>query len=1400
MTVEIAATHQWGQDWLQAAQSRGLPTAGRARWQPLRVGIVNLWEYDDAEFWFADGRLVLRGGNGAGKTKVLELTTLMLLRGEIAPSVLDPFGSQHRSMRFNLLPTGDGDDPREPADAGLGYAWAEFGRIAEDGSLVYFTCGLGASARAGSGTATVSTWHFVTRRRLGRDFTLLDGGRALALADLKQLDGVTVPSSAAAYRARLADELYGLGAEQYDNLTELLKQLRKPKLGERLNPVSLASTLRDALPPLAGHEVDQLADGWEHLEQLRATMQRTEDSARAIAIFVRTGWRPWAERVLRRRADDMAAATTSLDRTTSDKKAAADTLAAARELRGRSEAQLTRTRDAHTDATTAMRELLESDSYKDAVAATGRIESLRRELGRVGDQHRAAVKAVARESDSEQGAQGKVVRAAEKLQAAQDAVRDVEQAIGVDAKLAGLTESVRRHLPTRDVDALLGAHRSRLERFEHLRALDMRRADAVRRTEVSGKAVEDAQTRLISARATEEQALSAVQAAARTFEARVRDWSGAAEVAAPTEESLADWCDAISELTVIDETGAVSTRPTVTGRMRAHIVTWRTEWQERKQTALLDRAPIAARAGAITDELAEARRETDAAPPVPSTWRRRTRPDVAERQGAPVWRLINPVPGLDDAALAVLEAVLAASGLLDAWIAPDGTVDFGVADQWPVESIATPADANLLAVLEPVDAGGVGVEQVRRVLARFGWRATGAPAPAGDWLGVDGCWQVGGLTGRAEAAGPATYVGTAAREAARARRIAALLAEQEELVRRLSSLDLRITETETALNRLAAEERALPEAAERDLADAVVRWGERTRSTAAGVLELAAAEDRHAQESAALDAARAALAEYAATQQFSRTNLDDQAAALSAVRGGIDRYAILLRQLDTATENHGDAVNTLEEHTARRVEAEFARDDIAADQRRLDVKLRTAEDALGADQQQQLSVKADLDSRIDRLDKERSDLEGQVTGARVDEARADEVLANHERERAVAEIRRDEAIAALWEAVDHGLAQPLTTEAPPRRNVQAARDFATSVRREVELRAEAADVDRAWRACVNKLEELRQALLPQQDARVLDDDETLPRVEIHTDPTAGFQLPPAAADTLAARVLEQRDSFDAEQQRVLATLLGSTFIEHLKDRLDYTRRTFTHINNQLARRPTRQGHTVKVVWQADPAEPDAAAVLEALGRGYAELSVDRQEMVRRYLTRKIDDARSEAAAEGAVDWKHQLGRALDYRSWLKIDLHYRPGSTSRWVPFDAARHGAKSGGEKVVLLSQPLFAAAVVAYDAAATHAPRWVWLDEAMTGVDAQVKASFMGLTVDFELDIMLTAHDEWCNYETVPAVAIYELAREKHLAGVDVLPYLWCGGTLIEVGVDRLGAAAVAVPMNGLFGLADE
>jgi recombinational DNA repair ATPase RecF len=61
------------------------------RWVLHRAGIRNVWQYDDAELHFAGGRLLLRGRNGAGKSKALELLLPFLLDG-------DPARPHHRAV------------------------------------------------------------------------------------------------------------------------------------------------------------------------------------------------------------------------------------------------------------------------------------------------------------------------------------------------------------------------------------------------------------------------------------------------------------------------------------------------------------------------------------------------------------------------------------------------------------------------------------------------------------------------------------------------------------------------------------------------------------------------------------------------------------------------------------------------------------------------------------------------------------------------------------------------------------------------------------------------------------------------------------------------------------------------------------------------------------------------------------------------------------------------------------------------------------------------------------------------------------------------------------------------------------------------------------------------------
>ena len=91
-----------------------------ARFRPTRCGVMNLWDYRDEEFVFADGRLVLRGPNGSGKTKALEVLFPFLFDGRIEPRRLNPFAGEERTMRSNLLYRGQ--------ESAYAYVWMEFRR------------------------------------------------------------------------------------------------------------------------------------------------------------------------------------------------------------------------------------------------------------------------------------------------------------------------------------------------------------------------------------------------------------------------------------------------------------------------------------------------------------------------------------------------------------------------------------------------------------------------------------------------------------------------------------------------------------------------------------------------------------------------------------------------------------------------------------------------------------------------------------------------------------------------------------------------------------------------------------------------------------------------------------------------------------------------------------------------------------------------------------------------------------------------------------------------------------------------------------------------------------------------------------------------------------------------
>ena len=111
------------------------------RWVMNRAGIVNVWQYDRAEFRFAGGRALLRGKNGAGKSKALEVLLPFLLDGDTR--TIDASGRDRTTVGWLM------SDGRDPGNH-VGYVWLELRFTDEDG--VDRFCTLGAGLKSSSST------------------------------------------------------------------------------------------------------------------------------------------------------------------------------------------------------------------------------------------------------------------------------------------------------------------------------------------------------------------------------------------------------------------------------------------------------------------------------------------------------------------------------------------------------------------------------------------------------------------------------------------------------------------------------------------------------------------------------------------------------------------------------------------------------------------------------------------------------------------------------------------------------------------------------------------------------------------------------------------------------------------------------------------------------------------------------------------------------------------------------------------------------------------------------------------------------------------------------------------------------------------------------------------------
>lgn len=248
-----------------------------SKWQIYRVGLLDFWYYDEEEFYFLDGRMLLRGANGSGKSVTMQSFIPLLLDGNMRPERLDPFGSRARKMENYLLEENDEREER------TGYLYMEMKRTESD---EFLTLGIGMRARKNK---KMESWYFCLTdgRRVGKDFYLYKEGQSKIACTKLELrnrigDGGCVMETQGEYAQCVNRLLFGFETqEEYKELLDLLIQLRTPKLSKDFKPTVINEILSSSLQTLSEDDLRPMSEAIENMDGLKTNLDTLDESIEA---------------------------------------------------------------------------------------------------------------------------------------------------------------------------------------------------------------------------------------------------------------------------------------------------------------------------------------------------------------------------------------------------------------------------------------------------------------------------------------------------------------------------------------------------------------------------------------------------------------------------------------------------------------------------------------------------------------------------------------------------------------------------------------------------------------------------------------------------------------------------------------------------------------------------------------------------------------------------------------------------------------------------------------------------------------------------------------------------------------------------------------------------------------
>lgn len=1341
------------------------------RWKMHRIGFVNFWLYDEEEFEFEDGKLLLRGQNGSGKSITTQSFIPFVLDGDRTPSRLDPFGSSDRRMEYYFL----GDEGREES---TGYLFLEFKKgDAEE----YRTIGIGQRAKRGK---PMDFWGFVILdgKRIGYDLWLYkEVGSAKIPLDKRELRAELgeqnfYTDSQSEYKKHVNQYIFGFRkAEQYEQYIKLLVKVRAPKLSKEFKPTKVYEILNDSLQTLTDEDLRAMVDAMEKMDEIQDSLDMLNRAFSDVKI-IRNEYTRYNQFMLGKKAQIYL-----------NRKQNVDT------LRGELDAEEAQQKQREEEQRTCSqrREQLEDEKNLLLTERSGLLDTDLEQMDQKLETARTQLDAAGKEQkyweEKIQECKEQIFEGEQQLEDIQGRLEQRQQELAEQkAALQEEQETLQweRHghvIRMMEQETIVDAEElmNSLDAFKRL--LDTCRKtlrdyaeilqkydEAARKSEICKKEKIEGEQKLDLAQGKVVQCIEAWTTDIFTAEQNAVEWHPAHEVLQLVEHKIKEY-QSMEDAGEIQE---ILHNDYEQQRLWLADIRQNYEYEQKRQQQELKE---------VRKELEKIRKQEELEPQRDAACvRSRIALQKIGIEAVPFYKTVEFAEGLEEQESARLESQLEKTGMLDALVVAEQ--DYEMLTQKCPEFLDTvlyakePGTSDFAKLVVNRNLSESLQESVERILSNVQETKT---SENGIYLGSDGCFRQGILSGKADKTGAAEYVGVLARKQ---RKEAKILELEDQIVMLEASINEISDKCKNVQDRMellwqeyqnlpgfSALNAALREEKECDL---VLQHLNRAYTESDKLVQALSQKKNETYQM---------VLKQCTAFPYSRTQEAYEEAAESAVtyRDICQDAKQTIMQIHTAREQYHDREERIALAEQNMDEAFGQKRKQAALVKQYTVQIQQIEAYLNSPEMIRKAerLKA-IREKLDEIEKEREKL-GQTLAVLQNEMQSYTDMIPKKKEQLRKLIIEETHLRSYFE---EELSLKLVLE-QGNGTISECAEKAVRLWRESDRNREAGDMlqvlNQVYQRHSGSLTSYGTAL--EECFGDIDMENTAigairKRVRVVSVWNGKKVYLEEFYNILKTAIEETELLIQTKDRELFEDILSQTISQQLTDRIAESKKWVADMSGLMRQMDTSMGLHFSLEWKPCKAENDAeldtAELEQILLRDRDLLTTDDIEKVAAHFRSKIRTEKQKVEeSDGMINYMDLVRDALDYRKWFEFQMFYRRAEEPRKNLTNAA-FNRFSGGEKAMAMYVPLFAAVNAQYQKAEhKDHPRMIALDEAFAGVDDKNISSMFELVHKLDFDYIMNSQALWGCYETVKNLKIAELVRPQNSKVVSVIHYTWNG-----------------------------